>query len=261
MLIGASCQSGGQGDDPFVVADLFATPGKALATVALSATPVPSATEPNVPTNTPAPTLPLPTVVILQQPTLPIGISDGNTTPTRAVTPTPLSCENPPEMPFTPIWQNITEAQALMRCPIGQIQEFPGVYQGFEHGIMFWRELDKSIYIISELAIRQGQETDHWWRVDDTWTDGEPESDPGLQAPGGLRQPVRGFGKVWRGNAFIREALGWATTDEIGMATLWMEFEGGWMMTGPNQAPIYVLVPEENQSPPYSSGTHLGPMP
>jgi hypothetical protein len=53
--------------DPFVVADLFATPGKALATVALSPTPQPTSTIPNIPSPTPGPTLPIPTARILEQ--------------------------------------------------------------------------------------------------------------------------------------------------------------------------------------------------
>jgi hypothetical protein len=162
-------------------------------------------------------------------------------------------------MPFTPVWQNIAQVQALMRCPIGGPSQVSGVWQNYEHGEMFWRESDKSIFVISELGIRQGQPSDMWWRVSDTWVDGEAEEDPGLQAPEGLRQPVRGFGKVWRSNGFIREAVGWALGDERQANILWQEFDGGWMITGPDGSPIWVMAP--NDAPPYSSGVHLGPLP
>src|SRR5688572_26198604 len=69
-------------EEPFVVADLFATPGKALATIVLTETPTATATIPNVPSPTPAPTLPLPTVSILQQPTLPIATFGPQPSPT-----------------------------------------------------------------------------------------------------------------------------------------------------------------------------------
>jgi hypothetical protein len=253
--------------EPFVVADLFATPGKALATVEVSPTPSPTPTLPNVPSPTPGPTLPIPTVRVLAQATLPIGTF--GPTPTLegepplllsgTPPPAPVSCATAPPMPFTPIWQNLAQVQSLMRCPAGDPFEVPGVWQGFEHGAMFWRQNDRGIFVLSELAIRQGQLTDAWWRVDDTWQEGEPENDPNLQPPEGLRQPVRGFGKVWRSNAFVRDGVGWAVGEEIGMTSLWLSFEGGWMMTGPNGAPIYVLVP--NDAPPYSSGIHLGPLP
>jgi hypothetical protein len=162
-------------------------------------------------------------------------------------------------MPFTPIWQNIPRVSDLLRCPVGDVQQVSGVFQTFEYGHMFWREADRSIFIISESAIRQGQESDSWWRVDDTFAEGEPDSDPGLTPPEGLRQPVRGFGKVWRQNGFIRGAVGWAISEEIPSTSLWQSFDNGWMMTGPNGAPIFVMIPTDD--PPYSGGIHLGPMP
>ncbi len=256
----AACEPAAPTGEPFVVADLFATPGKALATVALSPTPSATPTIPNVPSPTPAPTLPLPTVSILRQPTLPIGTFAPQATrsPLEA-TPGPLVCAGAPPMPFTPIWQNIAQAQSLMRCPKGDLKEVAGVWQGFEYGAMFWRERDRSIFVLSELGTRQGQPTDTWWRVDDTWSEGEPEFDPGLAPPEGLRQPVRGFGKVWRGNGFIREALGWAIGEEVSVTILWQEFDGGWMMTGPQGAPIFVLAPTDPA--PHSTGIHLGSLP
>jgi hypothetical protein len=51
---------------------------------------------------------------------------------------------------------------------------------------------------------------------EDTWTDAEPESDPAIVPPAGLLQPIRGFGKVWRNNAGVRDGLGWALSPEQG---------------------------------------------
>jgi hypothetical protein len=48
----------------------------------------------------------------------------------------------------------------------------------------------------------------------DTWTDAEQESDPSLNPPDGLFQPVRGFGKVWRELVWLQDELGWATNNE-----------------------------------------------
>ncbi len=261
LLALVACQGESSETEAFVVADLFVVPGKSLATAELSPTPSPTATIPNLPSPTLGATLPLPTVVVLQQPTLPIGTYGPSPTLDAALTPTstPPGCTAAPPMPFTPIWQNIAQARDLLRCPVGDPQEVGGVIQFYEHGVMFWRQSDRSIFVLSELAIRQGQATDSWWRLDDTFQDGEPESDPGLQPPAGLLQPVRGFGKVWRHNAFVREAVGWATTEELWIASLWQNFEGGWMMTGPDGAPIYVMSPLG--SAPYSTGLHLGPMP
>ncbi|MCA1726052.1 MAG: hypothetical protein LC748_17755, partial [Thermomicrobia bacterium] len=48
----------------------------------------------------------------------------------------------------------------------------------------------------------------------DTWNEGDPNGDltPGLRP--NTYAPKRGFGKVWRENAIVQQALGDATTDE-----------------------------------------------
>jgi hypothetical protein len=259
-LFSGCAEPGAAGANEFVVADVFATPGKSLATAELSPTPQLTADTSNMMPTTPAPTLPLPTVIILEQPTLPF--IAGGSIPTAAAAapttaPTQVTCSAAPPLPFGAIWQNIPQVQSMMRCPTGEPQTVNGVWQAFERGVMFWRESDNSIFIISDMAIRQGQTTDKWWRIADTWQSSEPETDPSLQPPEGLRQPVRGFGKVWRSNGFVREAIGWATGDEIQIGSQWQTFEGGWMMTGPNSTPIYVMVPLD--AAPFTNGTHLGP--
>jgi hypothetical protein len=55
----------------------------------------------------------------------------------------------------------------------------------------------------------------------DTWTESEPDRDPSIVPPAGLYQPIRGFGKLWRTNAAVRDRLGWATAPEQGFHTLW----------------------------------------
>lgn len=246
-------------DESFVVADLFATPGKALATIAVTPTPEPTATVANMPTNTPAPTLPLPTAVLLL-PTM--QISTPGPTPTRAidaeipVTPTP-ACEMPPD-PFGVVWAASPEVQTALRCATSSPQTVRGAWQSYEHGTMFWREQDRSIFVFSTRAIQPGQTTDSWWRFDDTYEEGEPQDDMGLNPPPGMSMPVRGFGKVWRQNGFVRDALGWATSGEAGAESTWLEFEGGWMMTAPDGRSLYALVPMD--APPYTTGFHFGPL-
>lgn len=259
VLGGCGPQAAAADDDPFVVADLFATPGKSLATLVLSPTPEPTATVHNAPTDTPAPTLPLPTAILLQ-PTMPLATP--GPTPTRAIdaraeaTPTSLApvCE-PPPAPFAGAWA-APDVQATLGCPAGTAQTVNGVWQTYEHGVMFWREQDRSIFVLSNLAIGQGQPTDSWWRFDDTYQEGEPEDSMGLSPPPGMSMPVRGFGKVWRSNGFVRDALGWATSGESGMQSTWLQFESGWMMTGPDGRPVYALVPTGD--PPHSTGFHYG---
>jgi hypothetical protein len=243
------------GDESFVVADVFATPGKLLATVALSPTPIPTATvEGQSAPIEPAATLPVPTAVVLQ-PTMPINTP--GPTPTlaidapTAVTVTPTADCAPPA-PFLTLWEGSEEARALLGCPTGSPQPVGGVFQTYEHGVMFWRESDKSIFVLSDASGQQSDSGGSWWRLDDTFEEGEPESDPSLVPPDGLLQPVRGFGKVWRSNGFIREATGWATAPEQAAESTWLDFEGGWMMTGPEGSMVYAMIPLDD--PPHATG-------
>lgn len=253
-------------DPDFRVAALFATPGRALATVELTATPTPTETPTGLPPGlTPGPTLPLPTVVPLPQPTL--AFSAPGPTPTRSLpavlpvlpgaVPTAGADCAPPAPPFAAAYQASPEGAALLGCPTGAVQSLQTVYQAFEHGVMFWRERDRSIFVVSTRGLEQGQPSDSWWRLDDTFQDGEPESDPAFSPPEGLLQPVRGFGKVWRDNAFVRDALGWATGVEYPAESQWLDFEGGWMLTGPGGSPVYLMIPSD--APPHTTGVHYSP--
>lgn len=244
-------------DSSFVVADVFATPGKSLATLEPSPSVQPSPTIINVGPPTLAPTLSLPTVVVLQ----PGQPQTGGLllTPTLAATPIPAEpvCAADPPLPFAAVWQNTPQASALLGCAAGSPQAVGGLWQPFERGVMFERDSDHAITIISNSAIQQqGKLTDAWWRLADAWRDGDPETDPLLAAPEGLFQPTRGIGLLWRTNAFVRAALGWATADASPISSQWLAFDRGWMMTGPDGVPIYVMLFGDADQ---TIGTHLAP--
>lgn len=95
--------------------------------------------------------------------------------------------------------------------------------QPFENGRMIWLQeiLGEStasgtpegpyVYVLYE-----DDQLPQWQRFNDTWTSEQPETDPAIVPPEGLRQPIRGFGKLWRTNAAVRERLGWALEPERG---------------------------------------------
>jgi hypothetical protein len=253
----AACTTAEATGRPFTVADAFATPGKSLATLELSPTPTLAATLPPNSVAIGAPTLDLPTSVALGIPTLPIGAPT-----TLAVSETPSSelvnCASQPPLPFAAVWVNVPQARELMRCPAGSLELVTGVWQFFERGAMFWRQSDSSIFAISDAAISDTKPTDSWWRIPDTWTSAEGDDlSPGLDPPPGFIKPLRGFGKIWAANGFVRQALGWATSEEINTDSQWLTFEGGWMMAGPNSSPIYVMVSLDMTT--NANGYHLGP--
>jgi hypothetical protein len=96
-------------------------------------------------------------------------------------------------------------------CPREAAVETAAAEQPFTGGVMIWLEAHDAIYVLYS----DGE----WVRFADTWSEAEPESDPALTPPDGLYQPVRGFGKVWREQAGVREMLGWATSPELGFTS------------------------------------------
>lgn len=134
--------------------------------------------------------------------------------------------------------------QQRLGCPLNSGTPMNGmVTQPFERGNMFWRGDTRQIYALAA----NGQ----FWQMADTWNEGMPADDPAFAPPGGLLQPVRGFGLVWRSNQAIRDALGWASLPEVQYSGYWQDFERGTMFVGNNNL-IYALFTAEGQ--------HSGPL-
>lgn len=102
----------------------------------------------------------------------------------------------------------------------GQIQV---AEQVFERGRMFWIQPRKQIWVLIDNGSGSGQ----WQVYDDTFEDGEPESDPNIVPPEGKYQPLRGFGKLWRSNADLQNKLGFGLTPEFGYVSNYEYYPGG----------------------------------
>ncbi len=163
------------------------------------------------------------------------------------------NCPMQPGPAFAAVASNPAIQQRL-GCPTAPSVTMRLVSQPFQTGFMFWRET-KEIFALSTAAFQRDATVDTYWRLTDTWNESLPASDPGLVAPPGLIQPVRGFGFAWRSNPAIRAALGWALSSEQVYDAAWEEFERGWMMTGPTGA-IFALSPSD--PPTNSTGVHFG---
>jgi hypothetical protein len=101
-----------------------------------------------------------------------------------------------------------------------------------ENGYMLYDGGAKKVYV---LPYRGGALI-----YDDTWTDGQ---DPG-GAPGprqGLVEPSRGFGKVWRENPSVKEALGYARGTERGFTGETQAYERGVIYHDPEQKYWYLI--------------------
>ena len=102
-------------------------------------------------------------------------------------------------------------------CPASAPVTSAAAEQVFEHGRMLWLQSGNAsgaIYVLygDGTPKAAGLPPDGFVQYQDTWKEGEPESDPSLTPPASLYQPVRGFGKVWR--ASERDNLGWAVAPE-----------------------------------------------
>ncbi|MCC7207969.1 MAG: hypothetical protein IT323_11730 [Anaerolineae bacterium] len=109
--------------------------------------------------------------------------------------------------------------------------------QDFERGYMFWISTQKVIWVL--LTSPDNPDAGEWRIYQDAYEDGvDPEIDATLTPPGdALYQPRRGFGKLWRETPGLREALGWATTPELALNTVYVYQPGGTLDANGNYVP------------------------
>lgn len=169
-------------------------------------------------TPTPAPPQPLPTPEPLPMPT-----------PFPPFEPGPLTGEPPagmarPDGALADRWaEDVAVQEALGWAVDPTPRAIDVVMQPFERGLMIWRSDNETISVF----INDGAGNQTWAQYPDTFREGEPEFDPTLDAPGDAQQPVRGFGKLWRGQPELREQIGWATGKEAPYQGKVQEFQRG----------------------------------
>jgi hypothetical protein len=108
-------------------------------------------------------------------------------------------------------------------CPLYEPSATWAAEQPFQNGRMIWLEEVSGDSFVLQRQILVLYNDGQYAQYEDTWTEGQPESDPSIVPPSGLYQPIRGFGKVWRENTSVRNKLGWATTSEQGFDTIWQQ--------------------------------------
>ncbi len=106
-------------------------------------------------------------------------------------------------------------------CPLYAASITDAAEERFEHGTMIWIKQLNLGETTTNGVIFVLYDDGSFKRSNDAWVEGMPESDPNLQAPQGLLQPIRGFGKLWRENADMQQKLGWATAAEEGYTGAW----------------------------------------
>jgi hypothetical protein len=146
----------------------------------------------------------------------------------------PVACDLPPAAALAAAWDQLN-LQARLGCPTQPGQAHPMAYQPFERGAMIWGGASFGQAHDAELAsIYVAVNGGEWFGRPDNFQEGDPESDPALTPPQGLYQPRRGFGLLWRSEEALRQALGWAVANEVGLEGTAQPFEGGYAIAGPD---------------------------
>lgn len=151
------------------------------------------------------------TVVVVVTATPADGVSQAATTPESTATPTSQPSPTP------------TTASVEMPPPVDE--QIVVAEQVFEHGRMFYLQPVNEVWVLIDQSEDGLQGA--WTIYDNIWEEGMPEFDPNLTPPENFVQPIRGFGKLWRENQAIRDALGWALDTEYGHVTRYEYYAGG----------------------------------
>lgn len=115
---------------------------------------------------------------------------------------------------FTPT--PLLTATPAIPQPTPTVRQIQIAEQIFERGRMFWLQPTRQIWVA--IVTREGG--GDWYVYEDFFEEGDLELDPDIIPPNDdLKQPIRGFGRLWRDNLKVRELLGWATSDEFGFVT------------------------------------------
>ncbi len=157
----------------------------------------------------------------------PVGPTSTPVSPTTTpiaptVTPTVPSCAITPILGFGEVWNTYPDVRSRLGCPTQLEINTWSAEQTFISGYMFWRSDLRLIYAVYNNGT--------WESFVDTWYEGDTEWDPTIIPPSGYIQPKRGFGKVWRDQAGVRDKLSWATTEERGLNASWQGYDGGLML-------------------------------
>ncbi|MEL6269337.1 MAG: hypothetical protein AAFV33_04060 [Chloroflexota bacterium] len=146
------------------------------------------------------------------------------------------TCENPAPGGFGTLESEDFTVRALLGCPQSApptVTTASSAYQTFERGFMLWVDTPGTgtIYV--------GLDSGTYQTYPDTWNaDSDPVSGNETPPDAALSEPIRGFGKVWRDNPQVRNALGWATSPERGDTTTYLPYQQGTLLYAPQRGQI-----------------------
>jgi len=165
---------------------------------------------------------------VTREVTVVVMVTENGTQAISSATPPPSATAIATNSPIvaTPTTDTLNPSVASMPTPI--VTQIIVAEQVFENGRMFYIQPQDEIWVMiyADEAGTSGQ----WRFYPNSWEDGMTELDTSIAPPEGQFQPERGFGKLWRENVAVRDALGWALDTEYGLVTNY-EFHAGGMIS------------------------------
>jgi predicted small secreted protein len=146
----------------------------------------------------------------------------------------PVNCTIASSGGFATALQADSGLGTTLGCASGNVIAIQSATQVFERGVMVWvNEGGGLIYVFNNNGTFQ--------RYPDTFIAGQDPDSGGEAPPPGLIEPVRGFGKIWRTMAGVRDGIGWGISPEAGDSATIQEFANGRMMYLPTRGNILAL--------------------
>jgi uncharacterized protein YraI len=113
----------------------------------------------------------------------------------------PADCPTQPAGPFA----NLPGGQDRLGCPVAGTASTDFAHQYFQGGQMIYRHDLRTVYVLYSDGT--------WAAFRDNYVEGQPMQAHEYNPPDGMKQPIKGFDRVWEQKA-VRARLGWATGDE-----------------------------------------------
>ena len=229
---------------------------KLLATVEIS--PTPNQAEQEATRGASPPTATIAPIVPTEQPTAYVGVflgeaqgEDGgpviepallNNQPATATSSfnASLCSAIPPDAKLGTAWTDDTVVVQRLGCPIEFMASYKGSLQIFERGVMYWRPTGEI------WAVAPGDQ--RYWYVPLA-----PPPPPVMEAaPNGLRVPALGFGGVWSSVPGVKDAIGYAQTDEQQASLASQRFQGGTILVDFSSGQVFVFYADSTLAGPFS---------
>jgi len=146
----------------------------------------------------------------------------------------PTNCPIAPSGGFATALQADSGLGTTLGCVSADVIAIQSATQVFERGVMVWvNEGGGLIYVFNNNGTFQ--------RYPDSFIAGQDPDSGGETPPAGLIEPVRGFGKIWRTMAGVRDGIGWGISSEAGDSATIQEFSSGRLMYLPTRGNILAL--------------------